>query len=82
MLDIQIQLRFINRYRNTWPAGIRALSGGILNLDPLITHSFPLEQAVEAMELAHDISKGSIKVQIIDDMDLTSFGIESFSDHT
>jgi L-iditol 2-dehydrogenase len=68
--DTQIQLRFINRYRDTWPAGIRALSGGVLNLDSLITHSFPLEQAVEAIELAHDISKGSIKVQIIDGRDL------------
>lgn len=67
----EIQLRFINRYRDTWPAGMRALSGGILNLDALITQSFPLEQAVEAMEMAHDISKGSIKVQIIDDRDLT-----------
>ena len=36
------------------------------------SHSFPLERAVEAMELAHNISKGSIKVQIIDDWDLAS----------
>ncbi|KAI1617684.1 hypothetical protein EDD36DRAFT_413397 [Exophiala viscosa] len=63
----EIELKFINRYRDTWPAGIRALSGGILNLDPLITHTFPLESAVEAMELAGDVAKGSIKVQVVDE---------------
>jgi L-iditol 2-dehydrogenase len=65
-------LKFINRYRDTWPAGIQALSGGILNLDKLITHTFPLERAVEAMELAGDVSKGSIKVQVVDDIDLSA----------
>jgi L-iditol 2-dehydrogenase len=46
------------------------LSGGILNLDALVTDVFPLEQAVEAMELAGDVSKGSIKVQIVDLVDI------------
>jgi L-iditol 2-dehydrogenase len=46
------------------------LSGNVLNLDPLITHRFPLDQAVEAMHLASDPSKGSIKVQIADDLDV------------
>lgn len=60
-------MKFINRYSDTWPAGISALSGGILNLDKLITHTFPLEHAVSAMELSADISNGSIKVQVIDE---------------
>jgi L-iditol 2-dehydrogenase len=62
-------LKFINRYVDTWPSGIRALSGGVLNLDKLVTHTFPLEQAISAMELCADISKGSIKVQVIDEKD-------------
>jgi L-iditol 2-dehydrogenase len=60
-------LKFINRYADTWPAGISALSGGILNLDKLVTHTFPLVDAVSAMELCADTSKGSIKVQVIDE---------------
>lgn len=67
----EIHLKFINRYRDTWPVGIQALRGGILNLDDLVTHTFPLERAVEAMELAGDVSKGSIKVQIIDEVHIT-----------
>ena len=41
-----------------------------MRLDDLVTHTFPLEQAVHAMHLAQDVSKGSIKVQIIDERDL------------
>lgn len=66
---MQIDLRFINRYRDTWPAGIACLSGGILDLKKLVTHRFPLEKAVDAIELCSDVTKGSIKVQILDDVD-------------
>ncbi|KAI0155583.1 chaperonin 10-like protein [Pestalotiopsis sp. NC0098] len=65
----EIDLRFINRYRDTWPAGINCLSGGILDLKKLITHEYPLEEALDAMNLCSDLSKGSIKVQIIDNVD-------------
>ncbi|OIW31453.1 putative alcohol dehydrogenase [Coniochaeta ligniaria NRRL 30616] len=65
----EIDLRFINRYRDTWPAGINCLAGGILDLKKLVSHKFPLEGALEAMELCSDLSKGSIKVHIVDDVD-------------
>ena len=38
----------------------------------LVTHQFPLERAIEAMELCADVSKGSIKIQVIDEADVTS----------
>lgn len=63
----EIDLQFINRYRDTWPAGIGALTNHqVLNLDTLVTHSFPLHKAVDALELAADRLSGSIKVQIFD----------------
>ncbi|KAM3065362.1 hypothetical protein ACMFMG_011514 [Clarireedia jacksonii] len=65
----EIDLKFINRYRDTWPAGIACISGGILNLKDLITHTFPLEEGIEALELCSDITKGSIKVQVVDEKD-------------
>jgi L-iditol 2-dehydrogenase len=39
-------------------------SGKLIDLKPLVTHRFQLEDAVEAFEVASDISRGSIKVQI------------------
>ncbi|KAI0165378.1 GroES-like protein [Hypoxylon sp. FL1284] len=65
----EINLRFINRYRDTWPAAIQCMSGGILDLNKLVTHKFPLEKAVEAFELNAEVGNGSIKVHIVDETD-------------
>ncbi|KAL0943374.1 sorbitol dehydrogenase [Colletotrichum truncatum] len=69
----EIKLEFINRYRDTWPAGIACISSGILDLKSLISHTFPLEQAVDALTLASDYRNGSIKVQIVDEIDSEVF---------
>lgn len=66
---IKIDLKFINRYRDTWPAAINCMSGGILDLNKLVTHKFPLEKALEAFELNADVRNGSIKVHIVDETD-------------
>jgi L-iditol 2-dehydrogenase len=59
-------MSFSNRYSNACGAGIAALSGGILNLDALATHKFPLERAVDAMELCSDRKSSSIEIQVVD----------------
>jgi L-iditol 2-dehydrogenase len=46
--------------------------GGIVNLDALVTHTFPLERATDALTLASDPSKGSIKVHVVDDVDVSA----------
>jgi L-iditol 2-dehydrogenase len=65
----QIDLKFINRYRDTWPAGLQCLGGEIINLKPLVTHTYPLEKALDALHTCSDLSNGSIKVQIVDERD-------------
>ncbi|KAH8646873.1 canditate alcohol dehydrogenase [Xylariales sp. PMI_506] len=65
----EIDLRFINRYRDTWPAGLACFAGGILDLKKLVTHEYSLENSLDAMDLCSDLSRGSIKVQIVDDVD-------------
>jgi L-iditol 2-dehydrogenase len=42
------------------------VSGGLINLKPLVTHRFSLEQATAAFHVAADPTQGAIKVQIID----------------
>lgn len=67
----QIELKFTNRYADTWPAAINALADrAVLDLDVLVTHTFPLERAVEAMETCADPDKASVKVQIVDDTEI------------
>ncbi|CAA9961214.1 Sorbitol dehydrogenase [Pyrenophora teres f. maculata] len=67
--DAEIELKFSNRYCDTWPAGLQCLAGGILNLKPMVSHTFPLEKALDALHTCGDLSNGSIKVQIIDDVE-------------
>lgn len=62
----EIDLKFINRYHGTWPVAIKLLSQGVINIDKLITHTYPLEEAIEALTLASDTNNGSIKVQVED----------------
>ncbi|PKX89359.1 putative alcohol dehydrogenase [Aspergillus novofumigatus IBT 16806] len=65
----EIDLRFINRYRDTWPSAIACLSGGILGLKKLVSHVFPLVKAKEALHLCADPGKGSMKVMVVDEVD-------------
>lgn len=65
----EINLKFINRYRDTWAPGIACLNGGILSLGSLVSHVFPLDKAVEALHLCSDVRKGSIKVLVVDEVD-------------
>lgn len=44
-----------------------ALAAGNVNLDALISHTFRLEDAVQAMERFADSTSKSVKVQIVDD---------------
>ncbi|BEJ01507.1 hypothetical protein CcaverHIS631_0601890 [Cutaneotrichosporon cavernicola] len=62
----EIDLQFQYRYANQYPKAIRLVSGGLINLKPLVTHRFPLEKAVDAFQVAADPSQGAIKVQIVD----------------
>lgn len=49
-----------------YPKAIRLVSGGLINLKPLVTHRFPLNKATEAFYVASDVKQGAIKVQITD----------------
>ncbi|KAG6813881.1 hypothetical protein H0H92_006288 [Tricholoma furcatifolium] len=61
-IDVSLQYRYANQY----PKAIRLVNGGLINLKPLVTHKFALEDAVKAFHVAADPSQGAIKVQIVD----------------
>ncbi|KAJ8247814.1 hypothetical protein GJAV_G00250820, partial [Gymnothorax javanicus] len=46
----EVDIRGVFRYCNTWPMAIDMLASKKLNVAPLVTHRFPLEQAVQAFE--------------------------------
>ncbi|KAF2152101.1 GroES-like protein [Myriangium duriaei CBS 260.36] len=63
----EVDLKFINRYHHSWPYAIRLMQAGYVDLKPLVTHRFRLEQAVEAIETSADRSLGSVKVHVDDE---------------
>ncbi|KAF8809479.1 GroES-like protein [Phlegmacium glaucopus] len=62
----EIDVSFQYRYANQYPKAIRLVAGGLINIKPLVTHRFNLEDAVAAFHVAADPSQGAIKVQIQD----------------
>jgi L-iditol 2-dehydrogenase len=56
--------------RDTWPKAIRLVaSGKIPSLKQIVTHTFPLEKAKEAVEHSADRSVFSVKTLIVDEED-------------
>lgn len=61
----EVDVRFLYRYANTWPRAIRLVEAGVLgDVRRLVTHRFPIEEAVRAFETSADVKSGAIKVQI------------------
>jgi L-iditol 2-dehydrogenase len=46
----EITISMVNRYNNTWPLGIALVSSGRINLEGLVTHSFPLSRTAAALD--------------------------------
>ncbi|KAF5652781.1 l-arabinitol 4-dehydrogenase [Fusarium sp. NRRL 25303] len=63
----EIDLRFQYRYHDTYPKAISLVTEGLINLKPLVTHRFKLEDGIEAFAVASNPAAKAIKVQIIDD---------------
>ncbi|KJA27975.1 hypothetical protein HYPSUDRAFT_129896 [Hypholoma sublateritium FD-334 SS-4] len=62
----EIDVSFQYRYANQYPKAIRLVAGGLINIKPLVTHRFKLEDAIAAFHVAADPAQGAIKVQIQD----------------
>lgn len=62
----EIDLQYQYLYANQYPKAIRLVSGGLIDVGPLVTHRFPLKEALKAFEVALDPAHGAIKVQIQD----------------
>ncbi len=54
----------LNYCLTSFPLAIHLVSSGKVNVKPLITHRYKLEDALEAFETARTCAGGAIKVQI------------------
>lgn len=64
ILSKELTIKGLFRYANTYPTAISLVSSGRIDLKPLITHIFPLEQIHKAFKIASEKSEDAIKVII------------------
>lgn len=63
----EIDLKFQYRYHDIYPKSIAVAAAGLVNLKPLVSHRYKLEDGLQAFDTASNPKSGSIKVQILDD---------------
>ncbi|MGW8484460.1 NAD(P)-dependent alcohol dehydrogenase [Microbacterium sp. NPDC055903] len=52
----EISISLVNRYAHTWPTAIALVSSGRVDVEPLVTHRFALEDTESALTLAADVA--------------------------
>ncbi|NLK06546.1 MAG: hypothetical protein GX315_09285 [Spirochaetales bacterium] len=52
------------RYANMYERAIASIAAGLIDVKPLITHTFAFDQAIEAYEFAASPSGPVVKIQI------------------
>ncbi|XP_068210885.1 sorbitol dehydrogenase-like [Palaemon carinicauda] len=60
----EVDIRGIFRYANCYPIALDMIASGKINVKPLITHRYKLEETVNAFETARTGIGGAIKVMI------------------
>ncbi len=58
----EIDIRGVFRYANCYPAALGLIASGRINVKPLITHRYTINESVQAFEMAE--SGQAIKVMV------------------
>ncbi len=64
VIDKEVDIMGIFRYANVYPYAIQLVSNGRMDIDPLVTHRYNLDDVKEALDVAHERRDGAVKVMI------------------
>jgi L-iditol 2-dehydrogenase len=59
----ELTISLVNRYNHTWPLAIELVSSGRVDVNPLVTHHFPLADSADALTLGSRVTD-SVKAVI------------------
>lgn len=59
-----LTIKLVRRMKHTYPRAIRLVKTGVVDLKPLATHHFPLEQICEAFEMVAGYQDGVLRAMI------------------
>lgn len=62
IIDKELNVGGLFRYRNCYPKSIAGIAGGRIDVKSLITHRYPLAECAQAMALARDEKDKALKV--------------------
>jgi len=60
----EVDIRGVFRYANSYPKALALITSGKIDVKPLITHRYSLNEVVKAFETSRDMTDGAIKVMI------------------
>lgn len=63
----EIDIKGVFRYRNCYPLALSLVESGRIDLKPLVTHRFPLEQSIQAFETCSRGEGVKIMIKCMDD---------------
>jgi L-iditol 2-dehydrogenase len=59
-----LTIKLVRRMKHTYPRAIRMIQNGLIDIAPLATHNFSLEQIREAFELVAGYKDGVLRAMI------------------
>ena len=59
-----LTIKYVRRMKHTYPRAIQMVRDGLIDVESLITHRFPLEKAAEAYQLVASYEDGVVKAMI------------------
>jgi L-iditol 2-dehydrogenase len=59
-----LTIKLVRRMKHTYPRAITLVQQGLIDVNPLVTHTFPLERIAEAFEIVANYDDGVLRALI------------------
>ncbi|ORX61890.1 hypothetical protein DM01DRAFT_1331364 [Hesseltinella vesiculosa] len=63
----EVDVKGVFRYKNIYDPAVKMLGAGLIDVKPLITHTYSFDEAIKAFEHARNGTDNPIKIQILGD---------------